>query len=72
MSIDWKHLASTEGYKSLKKAMTDDITNRNRQKAELFSKFQWVIYRALHYSIFQNRTLEEVLNEWEQTEPIGG
>lgn len=63
MKIDWKHLASTEGYKSLKNELCG--INRHR-KAEYLRKFNWVIARAKHYAQFQDRTLEEVLNEWEK------
>ena len=65
MKIDWKHLAKTKGYQSLKAAYSYDVQNRSRTKKELLRHFNWVICRAKHYAYYQGRTLEEVLCEWE-------
>lgn len=71
MDIDWKHLATTEGYRSLKSAYVHDVQEASKQKhpmrekLELLNKFNWVINRAKHYSHHTGKTIEEVLNEWE-------
>lgn len=76
MKIDWKHVATTPGYKKLKAAYIHDVieTEKHRQKfgkklrrdkKYFLGLFQWVINRAKHYAHHQNRPLEDVLNEWE-------
>jgi len=67
MKINWKALAATDGYKSLKAAYMRYKKSRNtfRSKQELYTHFRWVIGRAIHYSHFQNRRVEDVLNGWE-------
>ena len=71
MKIDWKAVAQSPGYRSLKAAYTHDTqkagqhTRPMRDKAEFYSKFQWVIGRAKHYAERQGRSLEDVLNDWE-------
>lgn len=72
MKIDWKHLATTVGYKSLKatyiKAVQDAARQKRpmRDKAEFLRKFQWVISRAKHYASHTSKSIEVVLNEWEE------
>lgn len=77
MKIDWKHLATTPGYRSLKAAYTRDVQESEadrvrfkrkpmREKPEFLKLFNWVICRAKHYAIKQDRPIEEVLNEWEE------
>ena len=75
MKIDWKAVAQSPGYKSLKKAYIRDVHKAGqtrakghrpmRDKEEFLKLFQWVIGRAQHYAIRQSRTVEDVLNEWE-------
>jgi hypothetical protein len=71
MKINWKHLATTKGYKSLKAAYIYDVRkatkqkNPMRNKDEFVHKFQWVMNRAKHYAHNTNRSLESVLNDWE-------
>lgn len=65
MDINWKHLATTPGYKSLKEAYASDIKKNWRGKQESLRKFQWVLCRAKHYAHHTGRTIEEILNEWE-------
>lgn len=75
MKIDWKHVASTPGYKRLKAAYEHDVAaaakeiqkgrKPMRDKAVFLKHFNWVISRAKHYAFFQKRPIEEVLNEWE-------
>ena len=70
--INWKHLATTTGYKSLKAAYTRDVQKSAkqrypmRQKAEFLRQFQWVINRAKHYAHHTGKTMEAILNEWEE------
>lgn len=71
MQINWKALADSPGYRSLKKAYCSDAYEAGRYKQPMRSKqdylrrFYWVINRAKHYAIHQGRALESVLNEWE-------
>lgn len=75
MKIDWKHLASTAGYKSLMKSVTRDVQDANKQrqrghrpmrdKEEFMKNFRWVINRAIHYSHHTGRPIHEILNDWE-------
>ena len=72
METDWKHLATTKGYKSLKAAYIRDVTEAAkrgqsiRNKSEYLHKFKWVIGRALHYASHTKKSVEEILNEWEE------
>ena len=69
MKIDWKHLAATPGYMSLKKAYIKDVLENKgcskARKAEALRKFNWVIGRAKHYASKQGTEVWEVLNKWE-------
>jgi hypothetical protein len=65
MKIDWKHLAITPGYRSLKAAYVHDIHSKARGKAELLIQFNWVISRAKHYAHHRKLSVEDVLNGWE-------
>jgi hypothetical protein len=75
MTLDWKEISQSEGYRSLKAAYTRDVQECNksvqrehrpmRKKAEFFEKFQWVVSRAIHYAHHQSRSVSEVLTEWE-------
>ena len=68
---DWKHLATTTGYKSLKAAYIRDVQGSAKQKrpmrdkTEFLCKFQWVINRAKHYAHHTGKSMEAILNEWE-------
>lgn len=72
MKIDWKHLATTTGYKSLKAAYIHDVEEAVKQKRPLREKeeflrlFRWVIGRAKHYSYRTGISIESILNEWEE------
>jgi len=77
MRINWKQLANSTGYKSLKADYIHDVQkaeayrikfNRNpmREKAKLYSQFQWVINRAKHYAAHTGKSIEGILNEWEE------
>lgn len=71
MNIDWKAVARSPGYRSLKAAYMHDVhdagrhPNPMRKKAELLKKFRWVIGRALHYAHHTGEPLEKILNQWE-------
>ena len=70
--IDWKHLATTTGYKSLKVAYVNDVQKAAKQKhpmrrkSEFLHKFQWVINRAKHYAHNTGKSIDIILNEWEE------
>jgi len=65
MNINWKQLAKSSGYKSLKKAYVYDINTSGRSKDYLYKHFQWVINRAKHYADNSGKSIEHVLTEWE-------
>ena len=65
MKIDWKHLATTEGYKSLKAAYIKSVLRErkwNRSTDELHKTFNKAISRAKQHAHFLGNPLEEVLN----------
>lgn len=70
--IDWKHLATTTGYRSLKTAYINDVQKAAKQKhpmrnkSEFLRTFQWVINRAKHYAYHTGKSIEVILNEWEE------
>lgn len=67
MKINWKHLATTPGYISLKKAVVENFSKKkHRSKKESYQLFYYVINRAKHYAHHLNKSIEEVLNEWEE------
>ena len=75
MDIDWKHLAKTDGYKSLKAAYIKSVMDAEksrarghrpmRDKAEFLELFNWVIARAKHYAHHTSKPIDTVLTEWE-------
>lgn len=70
MKINWKQLAQSPGYKSLKAALIKDIggNGRNpswRSKKELYKHFYWIIGRAKHYAHHIGLPVEEILRQWE-------
>ena len=77
MKINWKQLAKSSGYKSLKAAYIKSAmqagrsANPMRDKKELYANFQWVINRAKHYADHLNRSIESILNEWEEKRTYG-
>ncbi len=66
MKIDWKHLSTTPGYKSLKKCVADDIKNRYRSKKELRALFVKVIGLAQNHAHHTGDSMEDILNAWEE------
>lgn len=66
MKIDWKYVASTDGYKSLKVCYIHDIKNSWRSKKESLENFQWVISRAKHFAHHNGKSIEQILDEWEE------
>lgn len=76
MIINWKHLATTPGYKSLKAAYIRDVKDAAddvargrrpmRDKAVFLRHFNWVINRAKHYAHRTGKSIEDILNEWEE------
>jgi hypothetical protein len=70
MKINWKEVAASEGYKSLKAAYIADVERsggwgRGKYKESCHKTFNQIICRAKHYAHFQNKTLIQVLQEWE-------
>ena len=66
MQVDWKSLAQSKGYKSLKAAYAHDIRKKWRSKEELQKLFKWVMGRAQHYAIRKGITMHQVIDEWEE------
>jgi len=72
MEIDWKKIAKSQGYRSLKAACTKDVidsVNRSspmRKKEDFYKLFRWVIARAQNYAYHQNTSVEAVLDKWEK------
>lgn len=66
--MNWKYIAQTKGYKSLKAAYIEDVqkSSSTRSKVELLNHFNWVINRAKHYAYREKCSLEVILNAWEQ------
>lgn len=75
MEINWKEVSKSPGYISLKATLTKDLQSNNRDKQrnrrplrdnpELIKHFNWIIARAIHYSHWLQKPLQDVLNEWE-------
>jgi len=63
MKINWKELAKSKGYKSLKMNISDTAIFSN--KKEDYKKFQWVINRAKHYANYTELSIETILDSWE-------
>jgi hypothetical protein len=77
VSINWKQVAASPGYKSLKAAYVRDVqksgtyrsrfgTKPLREKEEFLKLFNWVIARAKHYAHHLQCPIEDVLNKWEE------
>jgi hypothetical protein len=77
MKINWKEVAASEGYKSLKAAYIKDVMEAKaderkgrrpmRTKAVFLKRFNWAICRAKHHAIQRNVTVDVILNEWEKS-----
>lgn len=75
MKINWKIVAQSEGYKSLKATMIQAIQDNSKliqlghipmRSKEYFHKhFKWIITRAISYAEFYRLPLEFILNDWE-------
>ena len=73
--IDWKQVAKSPGYISLKEAYIKNVQenqlyiNRGqrpmRDKAEFLRHFKWVIGRAMYYAHKYDCSITSVLYEWE-------
>lgn len=70
MKIDWKKLAKTEGYKSLKAAYIKSV-KREGSKGRFLRKFYWVVNRAKNYSHSTKIPVDVVLTEWEKNRSYG-
>lgn len=66
IDMNWKHIAQSEGYRSLKASYIKDVqTSRSRSKHELLKHFNWVINRAKHYAYHKQIPIEQILLVWE-------
>ena len=75
MKINWKELAQSPGYLSLKAAYVRDVHKAGmelargrrpmRNKQEFLKLFRFVIDMAQHYAIRTDSTVADVLNDWE-------
>jgi len=74
--INWKQVARSPGYISLKRAYMHDVQKGVDRKVNyghypicpketLYARFQWVIKRAQHYAHATGEPIEKVLNRWE-------
>ena len=68
VKIDWKHLATTPGYRSLKAAYIRDVLSghTHNSKQRLYKKFTWVINRAKNHAYATGVSLDTVLDAWEK------
>lgn len=76
MKINWKEVAQSPGYKSLKQAVIDEHNRGAMFKRRGCSnyghgnryqeKFKFAISRATHYAYKRGVPLEVILNEWEE------
>ncbi len=77
MKINWKHLATTKGYKSLKatyiKAVQNAVKQKRpmRDKKEYLKQFNWIINRAKHHAYTHNIPIETILDIWESKRDYG-
>ena len=68
MKIDWKHVAQTKGYLSIKKAMKDLNEYRWTRPSDIAASkkiFINLINRAKHYAYIKEVTLDAILDYWE-------
>ena len=67
MKKNWKYLATTKGYKSLKAAYINTVKRKNsfENKEELYKRFQNIIGKAKHYSFKTGKSIETILDDWE-------
>lgn len=78
MKIDWKYVATTEGYKSLKAAYVRDVQEAEatlrrghhpmRKKAEFYKHFTMIINRAIHYAQWEGVTIDVILDRWQKSQ----
>ena len=67
MKIDWKHLATTPGYISLKKATAESLTWRwGPTKKEAQKTFNEIISRAKNHAHVTGDSVADVLTNWEE------
>lgn len=71
MNIDWKMVAQSTGYRSLKQSYQNSQMRSGRFKNNSYElhrqtkQFHWVISRAKHYAYHLNTSIEDILNGWE-------
>lgn len=76
MTINWKAIAQSPGYKSLKARYITDVQKANRDwqrfgrkpmrdKAEFRKQFKRIIDRAINHSLYTGEPIESILERWE-------
>ena len=65
MKIDWKKVAKSPGYISLKASYINSRKSKH-DNGEALVKFNWVICRAKHYAIQEHTTIDAILDAWER------
>ena len=70
MKIDWKAVAASPGYKSMKQVCDDEVkrvAKWGRKPDERYQQaFDFAINRAKHYSHATGVSVESILNAWEE------
>ena len=70
MKIDWKEVAKSPGYLSMKAAVADEakrVAKWGRKPDERYAEsFRFAISRGTHYAIKRGVTLDVILNQWEE------
>ena len=70
MKIDWKAVAASPGYKSMKATVAEEAQQSARRKRvpdiRYQQVFEFAINRAKHYSHVTGISIENVLNAWEE------
>jgi len=68
--LDWKQISQSPGYKSMKKAVADEAKRTAKWKRKpderYMESFNFAIARAKHYSHHTGKSVEYILNEWEE------
>ena len=70
MKIDWKAVAASPGYKSMKATVAEEAQQSARRKRvpdiRYQQVFEFAINRAKHYSHVTGISIENILNAWEE------
>ena len=74
MKVNWKALAKSNGYKSLKAAYVTTVQHEAKwgRKENLYNDFRRIIGLATNHAHFTNLSIESVLNTWEEDRSHSG